>query len=175
MKKTPKSKKSKTSKAPKAELPELVTVMMKVAERLEALEKKTDVVIQQTAARFSEMKQAAQNIQRPGAPPYSEASQQKSHNRPLYQAICADCCKHCEVPFRPTPERPVYCKECFVKRKAGHIPQDPDKGSAVQRSFKPEVLTPPENLSKKSQVPLRAIVSKGKKSKAAKKKKNKKA
>lgn len=166
MKKTAKSKKSKISKAQKPELPELVTVMMKVAERLEALEKKMDLVIQQTTARFSEMRHGGQNIQRPGGSQHSEASQQQSRGRPLYQAICADCCKQCEVPFRPTPERPVYCKECFVKRKAGHIPQDPDKGGAIHRPFKPEVLTPPEDLSKKASSSGRTTVSKNRKSKS---------
>jgi CxxC-x17-CxxC domain-containing protein len=37
----------------------------------------------------------------------------------LYEAICADCHKVCEVPFRPSEDRPVYCKECFAKRRCG--------------------------------------------------------
>lgn len=32
-----------------------------------------------------------------------------------YQAVCSDCKKECEVPFRPTGDRPVYCKSCFDK------------------------------------------------------------
>ena len=38
--------------------------------------------------------------------------------RVMHKAICADCNTACEVPFRPTDGRPVYCKECFAKRKA---------------------------------------------------------
>ena len=30
---------------------------------------------------------------------------------------CSDCGKVCEVPFRPTPGRPVYCKDCFPKHR----------------------------------------------------------
>ncbi|MCX6649853.1 MAG: hypothetical protein NTV61_10790 [Candidatus Bathyarchaeota archaeon] len=26
-----------------------------------------------------------------------------------------DCGKVCEVPFKPTAGRPVYCKDCFPK------------------------------------------------------------
>ncbi len=36
----------------------------------------------------------------------------------MYQATCAECGKPCEVPFKPTGERPVYCKECFASRRS---------------------------------------------------------
>lgn len=31
----------------------------------------------------------------------------------MHQAVCATCGKDCEVPFRPTGDRPVYCSNCF--------------------------------------------------------------
>lgn len=31
----------------------------------------------------------------------------------MHKAICSDCGKDCEVPFRPTSGKPVYCKDCF--------------------------------------------------------------
>ncbi len=37
--------------------------------------------------------------------------------REMFKATCADCQKECEVPFKPREDRPVYCKECFSKRK----------------------------------------------------------
>ena len=37
--------------------------------------------------------------------------------REMFKAICADCKKECEVPFKPSGDRPVYCKECFAKHK----------------------------------------------------------
>ena len=37
--------------------------------------------------------------------------------REMYKATCADCNKECEVPFKPSGDRQVYCKECFSKRK----------------------------------------------------------
>lgn len=39
--------------------------------------------------------------------------------REMHKATCADCKKECEVPFKPSGDRPVYCKECFSKRKGG--------------------------------------------------------
>jgi CxxC-x17-CxxC domain-containing protein len=37
--------------------------------------------------------------------------------REMFKATCAECKKECEVPFKPRNDRPVYCKECFSKRK----------------------------------------------------------
>ena len=38
-------------------------------------------------------------------------------SREMHEAICADCGKDCEVPFKPTQSRPVYCRDCFEKRR----------------------------------------------------------
>ena len=37
--------------------------------------------------------------------------------RKMYKAICSDCGKECEVPFKPSGDRPVYCRECFQKHR----------------------------------------------------------
>lgn len=37
--------------------------------------------------------------------------------REMHKAICSDCGKETEVPFKPSEGRPVYCKECFLKKK----------------------------------------------------------
>lgn len=31
----------------------------------------------------------------------------------MFTAVCADCHKECEVPFRPDGRKPVYCSDCF--------------------------------------------------------------
>jgi CxxC-x17-CxxC domain-containing protein len=36
--------------------------------------------------------------------------------RTMHKATCASCGSECEVPFRPSGERPVYCSNCFRKR-----------------------------------------------------------
>ena len=38
----------------------------------------------------------------------------------MYDAICAKCGKSCQVPFRPSGERPVYCHDCFDKTKSNN-------------------------------------------------------
>jgi CxxC-x17-CxxC domain-containing protein len=37
--------------------------------------------------------------------------------REMFTATCGDCGNECKVPFKPKDTRPVYCKECFMKRK----------------------------------------------------------
>ena len=37
--------------------------------------------------------------------------------REMFDAVCADCGQKTQVPFRPTEGRPVYCRDCFSKRK----------------------------------------------------------
>ena len=37
--------------------------------------------------------------------------------REMHKATCADCGAECEVPFKPTEGRPVYCRNCFQKHK----------------------------------------------------------
>jgi len=37
--------------------------------------------------------------------------------REMHKAVCADCGKETEVPFKPTEGRPVYCQDCFPKHK----------------------------------------------------------
>jgi len=40
-----------------------------------------------------------------------------SDRQDMHKATCATCGKICEVPFKPTGTKPVYCKECFQKNK----------------------------------------------------------
>ena len=37
--------------------------------------------------------------------------------REMFKATCDQCGKSCEVPFRPTGEKPVYCSDCFGSRR----------------------------------------------------------
>jgi CxxC-x17-CxxC domain-containing protein len=37
--------------------------------------------------------------------------------REMHKAVCSECKQECEVPFKPTEGRPVFCKDCFMKQK----------------------------------------------------------
>jgi CxxC-x17-CxxC domain-containing protein len=38
-------------------------------------------------------------------------------HRDMTEAVCADRSKECEVPFKPTEGRPVYCRDCMPKHQ----------------------------------------------------------
>lgn len=41
----------------------------------------------------------------------------------MFSATCSDCGKNCNVPFRPSSEKPVYCSECFGMKKSANEPR----------------------------------------------------
>ena len=132
------------------ELPGLVAAMAKFLERLESLDRKMDQVLDRVSILPH---QASQASRPPHQGPVHALHAEIRKERVMYKAICADCCKTCEVPFKPTAARAVYCKECFAIRKAGHRTQDPDKVLPLQKKavFVPSPMdyTPPPAVSKK--------------------------
>ncbi|MSR78456.1 MAG: hypothetical protein EXS63_09605 [Candidatus Omnitrophica bacterium] len=68
---------------------------------------------------------------------HSQPPMENRRERTMYQVVCADCRKNCEVPFKPTEERPVYCKECFALRKSGHA-QKPAGNIPSPARFQPQ-------------------------------------
>ncbi len=47
----------------------------------------------------------------------SEDVKKDNFGRELHKAVCADCGKETEVPFKPSGDRPVYCRDCFMKHR----------------------------------------------------------
>ena len=47
----------------------------------------------------------------------SKIIKQKPKYTESYDIICDECSKEAEVPFKPKPNLPVYCKECYLKKK----------------------------------------------------------
>ena len=49
-----------------------------------------------------------------GRPSFGGGGGRDRDDRPqMYKATCGDCGDQCEVPFRPSGDRPVLCKDCF--------------------------------------------------------------
>jgi CxxC-x17-CxxC domain-containing protein len=38
----------------------------------------------------------------------------RSGERQMYPAICANCGKETMVPFKPSGDKPVYCRDCYL-------------------------------------------------------------
>ena len=35
----------------------------------------------------------------------------------MFKAICSDCKKSCDVPFKPSSDKPVFCRDCFSAKR----------------------------------------------------------
>ena len=46
-----------------------------------------------------------------------KAEQRSGFEREMHKAVCADCGKDCEVPFKPIEGRKIYCRDCYRKHK----------------------------------------------------------
>jgi len=46
-----------------------------------------------------------------------EKNQENFGSREMHKAVCAECGKDCEVPFKPIEGKPIYCKDCYMKKK----------------------------------------------------------
>jgi len=138
MKKSPKTKDAGSPEAVEADIAGLI---VKVMQQITFLDKKIDGLIAQAAARPVEVRHAAAPFQHSVRHDRSDQGRPDFRDRILHKAVCADCKKECEVPFRPTGNRPVYCKECFSKRKddspfMGRRDERPEGGDRHRSSFK---------------------------------------
>ncbi len=43
----------------------------------------------------------------------------RSNDREMFDAVCNNCGRNCQVPFKPTGSRPVLCSDCFEKENGG--------------------------------------------------------
>lgn len=48
-----------------------------------------------------------------GRPSFHRGGDRDNGPREMFPATCSSCHKSCEIPFRPSGERPVYCRDCF--------------------------------------------------------------
>lgn len=77
----------------------------------------------------------------------SRPSQDRSFGRPnnqdrqMFDAVCANCGKNCQVPFRPSPGRDIFCSDCFEKNEDAGSNRSFDK-PRFNRDAGPRAETP---------------------------------
>ena len=52
---------------------------------------------------------------------FDRSSSERPERRPrleMFETTCDKCKKTCEVPFRPSGGKPVYCSDCFRKNES---------------------------------------------------------
>lgn len=115
--------------------PDIINLITTLTEHLASLERKVDTLISRSLPGPVENKPNQQPYVKPFQRPANNFSQSlpsqgnrfqsgnrrdnSQRERVMHKAICADCKKQCEVPFRPVEGRLVYCQLCFSRRRSG--------------------------------------------------------
>jgi len=79
-----------------------------------------------------------------GAPSFggrNDRGDRRESGAEMFTATCSTCGKSCEVPFKPTGDRPVFCRDCFGRKDEGYnrnTPSDIPKREA-RRDDRPVV------------------------------------
>ncbi|PIS09460.1 hypothetical protein COT75_01520 [Candidatus Beckwithbacteria bacterium CG10_big_fil_rev_8_21_14_0_10_34_10] len=60
-------------------------------------------------------------------------SDRDSRRPSLHNAVCDECGKDCQVPFRPSGDKPIYCSDCFGKKGGGNVNRSRDRRSFSDR------------------------------------------
>jgi len=155
MKKSSKTKSSQTQASATQDIVGLITALV---ERLVSLEAKMDTVLSRIPTR------PAEPPQQHHLPPVPHALPRNT--RQMYTAICADCGKNCEVPFKPSAGRSVYCKGCYSARR--------NNGSSSPRTnMRPKETQPMHARHPEKPQVAKPAASTGKKKSPAKKAKKK--
>jgi CxxC-x17-CxxC domain-containing protein len=119
---------------------DVLDLINKIQAQLIALDKKVDTLISRSS----------QPAKPAPTPPVA------SKERVMYTVICADCNKECKIPFKPSGDRPVYCQDCFSRRKVIKL-------SGMNVPEKPSINIPaPPAKSKKKTVAVKKPVAKKK-------------
>ncbi|MFA5271106.1 MAG: CxxC-x17-CxxC domain-containing protein [Candidatus Omnitrophota bacterium] len=142
---------------------EVLEFIAKIHQQLALLDKKVDALIAKIVTTPKPIE-----VAKPFIPPKPFQQQSNAHaqaqrqndrfrERIMHKAICADCRKPCEVPFRPSGDRPVYCQECFSRRK-------------TPNPFKPNINNSSKQIAPVQTAPIDRLQATDKKKSAANKK-----
>lgn len=65
----------------------------------------------------------------------------RTEEREMFKTVCDSCHKDCEVPFRPSGDKPVYCRDCFGKNDSSDsrsFGRTESRGSDSRRDSRPQ-------------------------------------
>jgi CxxC-x17-CxxC domain-containing protein len=75
----------------------------------------------------------------------------------MHRTKCSECGVSCEVPFRPTGGKPVYCSECFAKKEDSNFSPRSSSGNRSKVSL--------EDINYKLDLILKTLKPRGDRSK----------
>lgn len=145
---------------------DIASLMVQIQEQLAVLDRKLDAFMTKSLSELAQALAASKPAQVVHVSTPSGAIPRSNDHRParqMYAVVCFECGKDTEIPFKPSGDRPVYCKECFAKRKSGNFAkgsgQKPQTGLIIPVSTSaPTVVTP--SASKKKSASKKTVVKK---------------
>jgi CxxC-x17-CxxC domain-containing protein len=72
----------------------------------------------------------------------------------MHSAVCASCGKSCEVPFRPTGDKPIYCSFCFEK-EGGAPPRRRESSGRMEKESRKMFTAQCDSCNSRCEVPFR--------------------
>ena len=95
------------------------TVEEKVADEKPAEEPAEEVVADEKPTEEPEAKEskADKPAEDKAASGDAEPAGVDQQGRQLYNVKCSNCGRDTQVPFKPSGDRPVYCRDCYMEKK----------------------------------------------------------
>ncbi len=60
----------------------------------------------------------------------------RNSGRPsMHKTTCSECGKNCEVPFKPTGDKPVFCSECFGNKGGGNARRSDNRRNSGRSNY----------------------------------------
>ena len=85
----------------------------------------------------------------------------QAYSTTKFKATCADCGAGCQLPFKPSGERPVYCSDCFKNKDSDRSSQSPKR--RFQDNYEENAARPYVRPSVSSGVSSEALLDLGSK------------
>ncbi|MDP2683994.1 MAG: hypothetical protein Q8P20_02950 [bacterium] len=55
-----------------------------------------------------------------GGDRFDKKERHRDKDREMYDVVCSECGKNCQVPFKPSNDKPLFCSDCFSGNKGGN-------------------------------------------------------
>jgi CxxC-x17-CxxC domain-containing protein len=85
----------------------------------------------------------------------SRRSGERGERPQMHSAVCATCGKRCEVPFRPTGDKPIYCSFCFEKEGGAPSRRGDSGGGRREREQRTMFSAQCDSCGNRCEVPFR--------------------
>ena len=145
---------------------DIVVLMAKVQEQLAVLDNKLDAFMTKSLTELAQALAASKPAPVRLIPDQNQRSAQpiERPGRPMYAVICFECGADCEIPFKPSSNRPVFCKICFAKRKGSAQKPSPlliqSASSPALGRFQPSTISAPDSKARKKSAAKKTGVKK---------------